>query len=881
MTACKDSLSGKKAVSATLAGVLAVGMVPAAAFAADADQADTQSGDEGISLLATNKADFEAGKVAAAENALGQEITGDALKSVEFEAGSNKVGLTITEWQPQVGAAVEINQGDWTVATYVDTNKNGKIDANETTTVDGSTTKYEAGSSYVVKYTGKEKTADGKDNPYKNYVMTASFKVVGQSLDGVTLYEHVASATEQDYTDNEFEWTGSAIDVKATKDGAAFAADSIKYYKNGTEVLAANLKQPGDYVARVTKGGKTTDIPFTINKLDLSKATVEMKDVPAKKNDDGTVKEPQTFAIDKINGIALGTIDPDGDISAAITSTAVYGDNGNYTFKVTAKDSSKYATGSKDVSWDKVTTQAVLKYGTETINSGDKKTFSKATPFVASNLKMYEGTDAGAAAIDEDDLTITVTDEDGNVLPEGLDALEKAGKYKVTVKVNSADLSTPYSVGGEVTFSATVTGAQVAGAGVYFMYDGTVLDQGNGNTAAKTVKYDGTDIAPNVTTKVKSGKKELVEGTDYTVEITKDGKAVDEAVLPGTYTFTIKSDTYVISDNKLQVAISAIPVTKTRAAGTQTAKDGSQFLAYTGEAIDLALEYETTGKTAEKDQKWAELPAASYDVKSIKFTAEGATKAKDVKEIKDNGKYVVTIVESDSDEADNYTFAPDAKTITVVVSDQRVFKDVPNGEWFTDPIYSIAFGEDYQFGKKYDADGNEVACGIMTGYNGSDFFGPYNELTRAETATLLGRLAGVNVDGDDYVSDMGGYATQFTDVAKGAWYANAVAWAAKAGVVTGYSADTFAPDQSITREQFALMLYRYADKCGYDTTADATDLAALPDASGVSDWAETAVEWAVSKGFIGQGGVVDAQGTITRGMAATIMVRFMDAYMVK
>lgn len=137
------------------------------------------------------------------------------------------------------------------------------------------------------------------------------------------------------------------------------------------------------------------------------------------------------------------------------------------------------------------------------------------------------------------------------------------------------------------------------------------------------------------------------------------------------------------------------------------------------------------------------------------------------------------------------------------------------------------------------------------------------------------------VDSDDAFTANYGYTTPFSDVAQGAWYANAVAWSAKAGVVTGYGDGTFAPDQSITREQFALMLYRYADKCGYDTTADAADLAALPDASGVSDWAKTAVEWAVSKGFIGQGGTVDAQGTLTRGMAATIMVRFMDANIVK
>lgn len=166
----------------------------------------------------------------------------------------------------------------------------------------------------------------------------------------------------------------------------------------------------------------------------------------------------------------------------------------------------------------------------------------------------------------------------------------------------------------------------------------------------------------------------------------------------------------------------------------------------------------------------------------------------------------------------------------------------------------------------------------MSGYNGSDFFGPYNELTRAETATVLGRLAGVNVAADDSCNNNGGFTTPFAD--GGAWYAKAVAWAAKAGVVTGYQdgSNTFGPDDSITREQFALMLQRYAEAAGLYEASDGSALAAMPDASGVSDWAKDAVAWAVEQGFIGKGGTVDAQGTITRGMPATIVARFMDAY---
>ena len=844
MTACKDSLNGKKAVSATLAGVLAVGMVPAAAFAAD-QPADTAS-EEGIELQASPVADFNAGKAAAAENGLGQVISGDLTK-VEFEAGSNKIGFKITEWQPEVGAAVTLKDTEWSETKYYeDADKDGVKGESESTEVSS----FEAGKSYIAVRTGLD-IVDGKIGPYKDCVATAFFKVVGQSLEGVTLYEHVASASKQDYTDSEFEWTGSAIDVKATKDGADFSADDIKYYKNGTEVLAANLKEPGDYVARVSKGGKTADVPFTINKLDLSKATVEMKDVPAVSAESPEDSTPQTFAIDKINGVSLATIDPKGDISATITSTAVYGENGTYTFKVAAKDSSTYAAGSKDVSWDKVAQQAAIKYNGNAITSNQTISFTTkgANIFNPALLTVTAGSEDIT-----DDCTITVTDEDGNAVAEGLDALSKAGKYKVTVKVNAADLKPAYSYGGEVTFKANVTNATIDDADdVYFLYKGDVVDQ----SATKTLDYDGTDLAANVTTKVKNGKKELVEGTDYTVEIKKGSKVVDEAVLPGTYTITIKSDSYNITAGQtLTLEIGAIPVNATRAANLQNVGNGD-FIAYTGQAIDLGVEYQTKVKDAKGELTWAELPASAYDVKSISFTAKGSTKAESVKEVKGEGRYVVTIVKADGDEADNYTIASGAQTITFDVSSQRVFKDVPSDAWYTKAVTDCAL------------------AGYMNGYAGTDLFGPNNDLTRAETATVLFNMAGGTNSGEDYTSEWGGYNTPFSDVAKGDWYAQAIGWASKTGIVKGYGDGTFGPNQNITREQFAQMLYNYAKATqvieAFDV--DAT-LAGVTDGASVSEWAREAVAWAVSNKIMGVNSPVNPSADITRAEAAAMLTRF-------
>lgn len=366
--------------------------------------------------------------------------------------------------------------------------------------------------------------------------------------------------------------------------------------------------------------------------------------------------------------------------------------------------------------------------------------------------------------------------------------------------------------------------------------------------------------------------KELAQGTDYTVKVTNaKGEDVDEIVnADDGYKVTVESDTYDLTETAATdfyfdvtaVTINGAYNVKNPAKGQIRVKglDLRGFAAYTGEEIVPELEYVSE---IDKDGKpvWKDLPAEQY-----KLTAKNSKdKASD---IVDAGTYTLTVKDvKDTEATKNY--AVTATELELKVSKDRVFKDVPNGEYFTDPIYKLA--QDPSYAVKHVA--------VMSGYNGSDFFGPYNELTRAETATVLGRLAGVNVAADDSYDNNGGFTTPFADVDGGAWYAKAVAWAAKAGVVTGYQdgSNTFGPDDSITREQFALMLQRYAEAAGLYEASDGSALAALPDAAGVSSWAKDAMAWAVEQGFLGQGGFADAQGTITRGMAATIVARFMDA----
>ena len=159
--------------------------------------------------------------------------------------------------------------------------------------------------------------------------------------------------------------------------------------------------------------------------------------------------------------------------------------------------------------------------------------------------------------------------------------------------------------------------------------------------------------------------------------------------------------------------------------------------------------------------------------------------------------------------------------------------------------------------------------GLMNGVGGGKFE-PDGQLTRAQLVTVLYRAAGE--------PDTGKQVNPFTDVADDAWYTKAVIWAANNGIVNGVAKNTFAPDDSITREQIAAMLYRYAGA----KAVKEDKLSAFPDAAKVSDWAKEALNWAVAGGLIN--GVADANGTAslepqataTRAQIATILMRWLE-----
>lgn len=150
-------------------------------------------------------------------------------------------------------------------------------------------------------------------------------------------------------------------------------------------------------------------------------------------------------------------------------------------------------------------------------------------------------------------------------------------------------------------------------------------------------------------------------------------------------------------------------------------------------------------------------------------------------------------------------------------------------------------------------------------------FAPNATMTRAMLVSVLWRLAGEPAPKAP---------NTFVDVPDGAWYTDAVTWAAENGVVSGIGGSRFDPSGFVTREQTAEILYNYAHSKGYDVSARA-DLTAFPDAGSVSGWAEEALSWANAAGLIngtvrdGQT-ILDPQGSASRAQVAMILMNYVE-----
>ena len=181
------------------------------------------------------------------------------------------------------------------------------------------------------------------------------------------------------------------------------------------------------------------------------------------------------------------------------------------------------------------------------------------------------------------------------------------------------------------------------------------------------------------------------------------------------------------------------------------------------------------------------------------------------------------------------------------------------------PVSDLGFTDVLEGAWYYDAVKYVKEKGLFNGTSATTF-SPNRTMTRAMLVTVLHRLDGTAANASG---------VSFSDVPAGQYYTNAVAWAASNGIVSGYSKTVFGPDNSITREQLAAVLYRYTKSKGYDMSKTA-DLSVYTDAGTVSGFASDAMSWAVGNGLINgtSATILSPKGTATRAQVATILMRF-------
>ena len=826
MTACKDSLNGKKAVSATLAGVLAVGMVPAAAFAAEAPADEAQN--DGIELLDTTSAVtlFNAGTIA-----LDSTFSPVSGKTNQFTANATTDGTAL-----DLGTVTVVPKGQSAVAATGD-------DFKVTITKDGTEVKeIKAPGTYTV-------SVEAVGGDYKGGKVSATITVKGASLENATLFQ-VNPDDAKDVSDTTFTYTGNVLDLGVQIDGKALKAGTdytIKFVKAGGDANndpAVEVRNAGKYYAVITgQGNFVGNVKKIANvevaPFDLAGTTISVDDVYG-----ATAAKPSTPTSVK-NG--SDTLANPAEVKLTLNDGQTWDAKGQYTFTAEAKGNSNITGTNANVTCNKVDAVATFEYDgaafpTEfTSNNGDKKP-------VYFDLAKIAAKDAAGKAVAESLIDVTVTDKDGHDATADFTA-HKAGTYTVKAVINDDT----YTLGGSAECKVVIKEATVVTAeNVVVEYQGKIV------TSVEKA-FDGAVIeAGDFTITVTDAEGEEIEGTTAKL-VDADGKDVAEALNAGSYKLVIENENVdfqgeavvPITINKVDLSTIKVGAEQKAEQFTNTWNQVFTYVQKNTEVAALGLQYQS-GTDEDGEPVWEALPAAA------KVTVKDAS-GKEVTKLEEEGVYTIEITAADDDAALNYTFPAE---VSVTVADEANLK-------FADNVDSSAW--------YYNEVNKAAELGLMNGYADTELFGPNDTITRAQVAQVLYNMAGGRADmdlGEGAYNELHGYKS-FDDVNGKMWYGKAIAWAKAAGIVTGYGDGTFAPENNITREEFATMLARYAQKYGNYTAGSAADFAAYGDASAVDSWAAEYVAWAVKGGYMGKNtNVLTPLANMTRAEAAAMVVRY-------
>lgn len=411
--------------------------------------------------------------------------------------------------------------------------------------------------------------------------------------------------------------------------------------------------------------------------------------------------------------------------------------------------------------------------------------------------------------------------------------------YSINYTAETITINSGYEVNTAVDF----TGTEIADGSSLAGYTGKILyirhaadDDGAPASAAAELPIPARPAAPQGVT----GGTLKINGADTTMEYSTDNGA----------TWTAFTDETVSS-----ISAGTYWVRYPAAAGTKFASESVE-VTVTRRSSGGVTTYPVTVADTEYGTVTASHKRASRSTLiTITATPDLGYELESLTVLDSRGEEITLTDKGDG----KYTFTMPASKVTVEASflpTPLPFEDVTPGAWYESAVRYAYFHN------------------IMEGMSETEF-APATALTRAMAAQILYNLEGQ----PDLSGENLGY--PYEDVNAEEWYGNAVCWARITGVATGYGDGTFQPTDSITRQEFAQMLYNYAKYKGYDLTAEG-DLSQFPDSGSVADWAEIAMSWANGNELINghDDGTIDAGGTAIRTQAASILMRF-DQNLVK
>ena len=888
MTACvnKHSRRVALAISASLVGALSLGAAAPAVFAESSIETQFAPGDF------EDGTEFAQGDVALAFKPAFRPgtITTDVDAKGVTTVTADQVPLTVTTSQVTLAGnskPISVVPGtDFRVALY-----KADEDGDPTGTALSGNRVTEAGD-YVLTVT----PLDGSE--YTGQTFKKLFKVVPAKIEVDNWFEH------DDLADHRLSYTGSALEIGFSNDGEALEEGtdySVRFVKRKN---ADGTKADGTYSDSVIDAGTYDAVITGKGVYEGSSTVVKNIEVDPYDLDAAYAAYPAGFVVAPFKGEFPehptrvfyhedGKTDADVDLDVNLVNlrfkdNGSMGSAGKYDASVRVDQD---AIDSGNVIYDNdspITVTAVMVDEFCDFTYNGQALQDSYDVFLGSDVKHQ---------FDWSEVDATFNGSyiaDANVLASNYNPYV-TGTYTITFGYNAVD-GDPVSDNGNAAlngkvFAGTKTVTVHVWAGSIDADTGLWVYGPDSDTVAIQSYEKAYDGMPLTAAMFHVGNKDNTVSTDngLVAKLYKaDGTEVSSAVDAGEYYLEVTSDSYKLSGTvRLPITIGKVDLSTLKVgklvkwngiagqeylpkdsmpdvAGDQPYWCNNNFLAI----WSLGLTYDTGNSGAAYgedgylpfDFKGADLIPANVDV-TVERNDNGTWKP--VAVIREAGQYRVTVTVG-SDVASNYILPEGENSVTLefTASANGYFSDVQPGAWY--------------YGSVNDA----ARLGYVKGISGTDFFAPERDITRADATVIIARMAGWDdvlgsMSEGEYKELVGTYVDAFGDVDESAYYARAVAWAAKAGVVHGNNG-SFRPDDPITREEFAAMLSNYAALIGEDVSVDADE--ALADAAGadtVSGWARDAVAWAYENGVMGNNGQsLDGQGNITRAMTAAMCVNY-------